>query len=142
MNNERPSEGRISWTISSLNHTLPLQESMRILVNSKESEANIHVSGTLSDSQKIEREIRKRLPKTEAKLVKKVKWQHTWWYEGNLPDGRWERPSERLNKGFSKVIYYTERYLSWIHRDFPVPEVADDNADDVVLDDDEILANL
>lgn len=138
MNSDRPSENRIEWTISSLNFSLPIQQSIHNLVISKDYTPAKYQKHTHANSIVIQQFLAQHLPSLRTELRQSVDFDGTFWYSAaniELPASDIEQPSVKLNAGFADVFSRVECYLHHIHNEFSLPEVDQDTDDDTDVED-------
>lgn len=139
MNNYRPSEDRIAWTVASLNFTLDIQQSIQTLVNSKGNHPQKYQKNTIDDSLAIQEFKVQKLPGTCKSLASKREFQPFYWYQDNEPEESIACPSEQLNTGFFQVGHYIDQSMKHIHAEFTLSEVENDDKDEeVILDENDI----
>ena len=129
MNSKHPSAERICWTTTSLNFSLPIQQSLHTLANSTEKAFKHYEEGTLADSQHLLAHIELKLSSILAESTKTRNFNSSFW-NTDLDENSLECPSVRMNEAFGNVTDYVRRHLSSIVHEFNNGDIIDVVADD------------
>jgi hypothetical protein len=107
MNSKNPSEERISWTTPTLNFALPILQSLKQLVVSREK---------VADSNRIFDFIKGKFGTTRVEKKKKCDYNCFFWESDKSVDLEAESPSARLNEAFvNSNVYVSRHYQKIIH---------------------------
>ena len=104
MNKGKPSENRIVTTTCALNHSMPLQRSIKVLRLTKEQKERKYVSGTKEDVQKLRSHISKVLGSTGGIGNNKVVFTKATWSGASSSTFIMLEPvSDRVEEAFGNV---------------------------------------
>ena len=133
MNKGKPSEERIKVTTTALNHSMPVQRSIKKLRLKKSQEGRKYVSGTMEDVQKLRSHIL--LGSIENTTTRRVAFKKTTWSGAANADFVMNKPvSDRVETAFGNVC-------DWVLKN-TVMLVNSDNEDWEEVDVDDIVVNV
>ena len=115
MNKERPSVLKIIRSVESLNSTLNIQKSLKLMANSTAQPTNTMTDATAEDVAKIIQFLEQQLP-IEQWLRRRVdSWKHGLFYaDAEAIPAFFDNPIEKLNFAYHDVGNWANRYLQEI----------------------------
>ena len=126
MNSKNPSAEKIANTSTSLNFSLPVQESLRKLANSQEDSGKHYERNTLPDARLLRDFLDEKLGNLPLELRKTRKFDCFFW-NATYPAAYHFQPSDKMNTAFANVPIFVSRHLEAIISDFEHFDTSDDN---------------
>lgn len=110
MNHGRPSRSRLLRTLPSLNHTLPVQQSLKHLVSPSNRTQTTTIQGTEADVAKIKQFLLEKLQFPDMNELEEANWTKTAFYTPTTALPRMGNPIVKLNSAFTKVEEWVGLY--------------------------------
>ena len=133
MNHGRPTRSKLLRTLPTLNYTLPLQQSLKDLVNHTQSSSKTPHAPTLADVDKIYDFLLQKLGSSDLNQFHQAPWSKSFFYSPNDQVPPIHNPVDLLNKAFRDVGAWVHTYASEVITVVANEELVESD-DDVELD--------